>query len=130
MDQRPVGVVELDALVRLEVAAHCRTEPIGLVDVGLVREGDGTAKPGVARCPTNAAQPITHNPVASVVDGAFGLWTHRDAFPRSVQRAPGIQGEYSRRPSHDGRRAATVRYGDSRFDDGPRDLPFARHGQI
>src|SRR5881396_44886 len=43
-----VGVVELDALVRLEVAAHRRAETIGLVDVGLIGERDGAAEPGVA----------------------------------------------------------------------------------
>ena len=44
----PIGVVELDALVLLEVAAHRRAVAVGLVDVGLVAEGDGAPEPGVA----------------------------------------------------------------------------------
>src|SRR5215472_16474982 len=50
MHRRPVGVVELDPLMGLEVAAHRRAEPVGLVDIGLVGEIDRAAKPGVAKC--------------------------------------------------------------------------------
>src|SRR5437762_10326563 len=49
MDGRAVGIVELDALVRLEVAAHRRAEAVGLVNVRLVRERNRTTKPCVAR---------------------------------------------------------------------------------
>src|SRR5204862_3965679 len=49
MDGRPVGIVELDALVRLEVAAHRRAEAVGLVNVRLVRERNRATKPCVAR---------------------------------------------------------------------------------
>src|SRR5437773_4275696 len=46
--RRAVGVVELDALVGLEVAAHCRAEAVRLVDVRLVMEIDWPTEPGVA----------------------------------------------------------------------------------
>ncbi len=47
-DQRAVGVVELDALVGLEVAAHRRAVPVGLVDEAVVVEGDRPLEPGGA----------------------------------------------------------------------------------
>src|SRR6266511_3522514 len=45
--RRSVGVVELDSLMRLEVAAHRRAETISLVYVGLIGERDGAAEPRV-----------------------------------------------------------------------------------
>ncbi len=44
-DRRPVRVVELDALVFLEEAAHRRPVAVGLIDVGIVREGDRATQP-------------------------------------------------------------------------------------
>src|SRR6266700_928698 len=49
MHRRPVGIAELDALMRLEVAAPRPAEAIGLSDVSLVREPNWTAEPGVPR---------------------------------------------------------------------------------
>ena len=48
MHRRAIGVVELDALMRLEVAAHRRAEAVGLIDVRLICESYWAAEPGVA----------------------------------------------------------------------------------
>src|SRR5690606_8303044 len=51
VDRRARRVVELDALMLLEVAAHGRAVAVRLVDVGIgVRVRDGAAQPGAARC--------------------------------------------------------------------------------
>ncbi|MEI8258671.1 MAG: hypothetical protein WCJ30_23605, partial [Deltaproteobacteria bacterium] len=47
--RRAGGIVELHALVLLEVAAHRRAVAVGLVDVRLVSESDGPAEPDVVR---------------------------------------------------------------------------------
>ena len=48
-DRSPVGVVELDALMLLEIAAHRRAVAVRLVDVRLVGEGDRPSEPRMAR---------------------------------------------------------------------------------
>src|SRR3954468_23634996 len=47
VDGRSVGVVEFDALMRLEVAAHRRAEAVCLIDVGLIGARNWAAKPNV-----------------------------------------------------------------------------------
>ena len=52
---RPVGIVELDPLVLLEVAAHRRAVAIGLIDVRVVGRVDRSAEPGRAGSPRGLA---------------------------------------------------------------------------
>src|SRR6266545_4156447 len=47
MHRGPVRIIELDPLMRLEVAAHRRAEAVRLIDVGLVGQRDGAAEPRV-----------------------------------------------------------------------------------
>src|SRR5207247_11244816 len=47
VDRRPVGVVELDALMLLKVAAHGRAVAVRLVDEGLIGGETPALEPGV-----------------------------------------------------------------------------------
>ena len=44
-DRSAVRIVELDALMLLEVPAHGGAVTVGLIDVGVVGRGDGAAEP-------------------------------------------------------------------------------------